>query len=329
MKNKTSESPSNSLDLNIENKLSQPPLLQSLEINLTLDEAIYEQKSFTCLASDGTKLYYEISGMGPVDFLLCDGIGCDGFIWPYLKPYLQEVGRVIHLHMRGHGHSAPPANPQQVNIADLARDWQTVLQHIGSRPSFILGHSMGVQVCLELVKQAPHLSWSGIILLCGTFEHTPSHFHNTQMLERILPLLRKTAKIGGKQLRKVWRRMVRFPLNAHLARFTEMSSDLSRKRDIENYLFHLSKMDPQVFLAMLSAAAEHSARTYLADIHTPTLIIAGEKDNFTPAYLSKEMQALLPNAQLHIIHQGTHAAPIENTIEVNTHIRHFIHRLVA
>ena len=303
------------------------PAITPSAVQLILDENVHEVTEHYITASDGTQLYYEISGSGQVDFLLCDGIGCDGFIWPYLKPYLQEMGRVIHLHMRGHGKSQAPHNPRQVSIIDLAQDWLCVLQKLETRPVWALGHSMGVQVGLELVKQGRHLNWQGLVLLCGTFEHTPSHFHNTQMLERVLPLLRKAANMGGNQLRKVWNRIVRFPLNPHIARLTEMSSALSRKRDIENYLKHLATMDPKTFLAMLSAAAEHSARTYLADIQTPTLIIAGEKDHFTPAHLSKEMHALLPNAQLHVIAEGTHAAPIEHTIEVNGYIRRFIYHI--
>ncbi|MEZ4468186.1 MAG: hypothetical protein R3F43_28075 [bacterium] len=35
---------------------------------------------------DGTRLLYEIEGEGDIDLLLCDGIGCDGFIWKYLRP---------------------------------------------------------------------------------------------------------------------------------------------------------------------------------------------------------------------------------------------------
>ena len=75
---------------------------------------------------------------------------------------------------------------------------------------------------------------------------------------------------------------------------------------------------------MLSTVSEHSARIYLGELDTPTLVIAGEKDHFTPASISIEMAQLLPNAQLHIIAEGTHAAPVEHTIEVNQLIRRFI-----
>ena len=36
---------------------------------------------------DGTRLWYEVHGPddAPLDLLLADGIGCDGFVWRYLR----------------------------------------------------------------------------------------------------------------------------------------------------------------------------------------------------------------------------------------------------
>ena len=280
---------------------------------------------------DDTHLHYTVGGEHSPVFLLFDGIGCNGFIWPYLRPYLEEIGQVIHLHMRGHGESAEPENPSYIEISHLAQDWEEVFkqeQISSEHPLIGIGHSMGVQVCLELRKRRPDLQWKGLILMCGTFEHTTSHFHDTQMLDRVLPILRKAAQLGGDRLRKVWSKMIRIPLFVQVARMTEMDPNLSRKRDIENYLNHLGRLDPKVFLAMLNAAGQHSVRTALGSIQTPSLVIAGEKDHFTPARLSEEMVHLLPNGELLMIEGGTHAAPIEHTIEVNQSVRHFIQRCI-
>lgn len=283
-------------------------------------------------ADDGTRLYYSVSGAddAPVDILLCDGIGCDGFIWVYLRPYLEELGRVIHLHMRGHGRSEEPRDPTRVTIPDLARDWEVVRAVEGAdRPVVALGHSMGVQVTLELCHRRPDWRWLGLSLLCGTFEHAPSNFHDTQMLERVLPLLQRGADLGGAALERIWRRLVNFPFAVSVAQLTEVSAALTRKRDIERYLKHLGRMKPRTFLATLSAAGDHSARSYLAELTCPVLIIAGEKDNFTPARLSVEMAALLPLAELDVVVGGTHATPIEHTIEVNQRVRQWLSKLMV
>ena len=289
-------------------------------------------KELWVTASDLTKLRYTISGNGPVDYLLFDGIGCDGFIWVYLKPYLEETGRVIHLHMRGHGLSGDPSDLGHLGIDDLIGDWERVIdvERLGTeidrpeRPLIALGHSMGVQVALELRARRADLSWGAMILMCGTFEHTAGNLYNTTMIERVLPLLEKAAAIGGHQLHKVWRRLVTFPLTVHVARATEMSADLTRKRDIESYLNHLGQMRPQVFLSMLQQMSKHSCRASLPDLDTPTLVIGGTRDHFTPPRLSVELDYLLPCSELLMLQDGTHSAPIEQTITVNQHIRQFL-----
>lgn len=285
-------------------------------------------------ASDLTKLSYTTQGEGDVDFLLCDGIGCDGFAWPYLIPYLAEVGRVYHLHMRGHGESEEPRDPKKVGIEDLVEDWERVIevegidQKLFNRPLVILGHSMGVQVALALRLARPELNWAGLILICGTFEHTASNMYNSSMMERALPLLRRSAKLGGERLHKVWRRMLTLPLAVHVARATEMNAELTRKRDIERYLNHLAQMKPETFLAMLERVSQHSCRSQLDQIDTPALVIGGEKDHFTPPRLSVELAHLLPHAELEILMNGTHSAPIEQTIEINQRVRQFLYQQV-
>ena len=43
----------------------------------------------------------------------------------------------------------------------------------------------------------------------------------------------------------------------------------------------------------------------------PTLIIAGEKDTFTPMWLSEKMAEMLPNSELMVVPTGSHTGPIE------------------
>ena len=281
-------------------------------------------------AEDLTRLCYWQYGAGDVDILLCDGIGCDGFAWTYLLPYLEERGRVFHLHMRGHGESQEPHDPTRIGIEDLVSDWERLIsvEGLSDRPLVVIGHSMGVQVALALRAHRPDLNWAGLILLCGTFEHTASNLYDTPMIERALPLLRRAARAGGSKLESLWSRMVRLPLAVHVARATEMSADLTRKRDIERYLNHLGRMKPETFIAMLERVSQHSSRAALPELDTPALVIGAELDHFTPPRLSVELSHLLPDAELKILSGATHAAPIEDTVQINKLIRQFLQRCV-
>ncbi|MGK0362444.1 MAG: pimeloyl-ACP methyl ester carboxylesterase, partial [Bradymonadia bacterium] len=240
---------------------------------------------------DGTRLFYEVEGEGPIDFVLCDGIGCDGFIWRYLRPRLLERGRVIHLHMRGHGQSAPPVDPAAIEIATLAEDWRSLLNHLGSQRTVVLGHSMGVQVALEL----GHLDVGraeALVLLCGAFENPIATFHDNPNFQKVFPLLQKATRLGGIAVRAAWRKLVALPVSYHVARMTELHPDLARRHDFEPYLEHLSRMDPRLFFDMLGGALRHSARPYLPSLDIPVLVVGGEDDKFTPGRLSSEMCAM-------------------------------------
>ena len=135
-------------------------------------------------AIDGTRLHYEVEGDGPYDVLLCDGIGCDGYIWRYLWPHLLERARVIHPHVRGHGRSAPPADRARVGIAHIAEDFLRVLDACGSERAVVIGHSMGVQVSLELWHLAP-TRVMGLGLMCGSYGRPASTFRDAQFMKHL------------------------------------------------------------------------------------------------------------------------------------------------
>ncbi len=272
---------------------------------------------------DGTPLYFTVEGEGEVDFLLADGIGCDGFIWRYLEPALLQRGRVIHLHMRGHGRSGPPVDPSAVEIRHFADDWSVVLDACGSRRAVALGHSMGVQVSLELWnRHGPRVA--GLVLCCGSFENPVGTFHDGTMAARLLPTLQRATNAGGHRLARVWKRLVSLPLAFHFARMTEIDPDLARREDMERYLDHLSRMSPALFFRMLRGASDHSARGYLASIDVPVLVVAGSRDRFTPARLSTEMAERMPRGESVVVPDGTHTAPIEQPVRVNLAISDFL-----
>ncbi|MEE2755296.1 MAG: alpha/beta hydrolase [Myxococcota bacterium] len=283
-------------------------------------------KSGTIISFDGTPLHYAVTGSGSVDFVLCDGIGCDGFIWRYLKPVLESRGRVIHMHMRGHGQSGQPAEDENIHIRHIADDWSVILAALGRRNSIVLGHSMGVQVGLELWRRHPqHVD--ALVLMCGSYQNPIATFHDGSAMETLLPLLRIAARLGGRSLGSVWRAALRLPIAFHVARLTEVHPDLTRREDFEPYLEHLSDIKPSLFFEMLNGASQHSADHYLDDVDVPTLVIAAGGDQFTPSRLSKTIADRIPEAELLVIPEGTHTAPIEFPSMINSRICRFLDAL--
>ena len=293
----------------------------------------------TVLAEDGTRLFlrtkpaydeplHPLGESGRLTGVFCDGILCDGFIWKYLWNDLAELCDVAHWHYRGHGRSAAPADPAKIDIPQHARDLESVRKHIGDPPVVLLGHSMGTQVCLEEWRMFPDRV-KGIVLLCGSYGKVTSSFRGLPILDAVLPKLMKIVDKQPDLVRAIWSRIP--PEMAFRAALLsgDVDPDNVRREDMLPYLSHMTHVDLPMFLHMLRAAGDHSAEDYLKQIDVPVLIVAGEKDTFTPGSLSRWMAEQIPNSELLVVPAGSHVAPIEQPELVGATIKAFVKRAAS
>lgn len=262
-------------------------------------------------APDGAQLSVRVTGqrVGPA-VVLCDGVGCDGYVWRYLRQSLDKKCRVVHFHYRGHGQSEVPADRGTLTIEQAARDLWTVVDAVGFDQVVLIGHSMGVQVLLEAAHLHPGRT-AAIVPICGAFERPLDTFQGTDWGARLLPLVSGAALRWQDGLRRLWQRAVPTELAYQLAVATEINPRMIRRDDFLPYLRHMSRMDPIVFIEYLQSVAGHSARPWLPALTMPALVVAGTQDHFTPVGLQKELAATLPNAELCIVPGGSHTAPLE------------------
>ena len=111
-------------------------------------------------------------------------------------------------------------------------------------------------------------------------------------------------------------------------RMGELDPGRLNPEDFRPYLSHMKSVDFPMFVGMLSAAGEHTAIDVLSEIRVPVLIIAGERDTFTPPYLAEKMAKLIPDAKLLLVREGTHVAPIEQHDLVDGAIETFLRERV-
>ena len=282
----------------------------------------YDREGFV-EAADGTRLFYEELGEGEPPVILTDGIGCDGFAWRYLAPRLARSQRVIHWHFRGHGRSGPPRDRAQLSIEDLARDLGRICEQVDAEKPVIAAHSMGVQVALEYYRQNPG-SVAGLVLMCGTYGQITSTFHGTDLLDQLLPGLVRGMRMFPGMARAVWGRVPAAMAFRVACAGRELDAERIQEEDFERYWEHASLMDPGVFLPMLQHAGRHDARAFLAEVRVPTLVVAAEHDTFTPMPLAEEMAAAIPDAELVVIEEASHAAPVEQPDLIAEHIEDFL-----
>lgn len=275
------------------------------------------------IAGDGTRLYVRRRpGPSPVTALLCDGLVCDGFIYKYLWDDLSRTMSVAHWNYRGHGRSALPVDERRIEVRDHAADLDEVRRFLGDPKVILIGHSFGTQVALEAYRLRPE-NVAAMVFLCGSFGRVTHTFHGTDLLANVLPDLIAFVGRHPKLARGLWSRVPpRVALKVALMT-GEIAADKIRVEDVEPYFKHVAHVDFQMFLRMLAAAGEHSAEDLLEDIQVPVLLIAGEKDSFTPHSISEAMAEAIPRGELFTITNGTHVAPLEHRELVRERIERF------
>ncbi len=276
-------------------------------------------------AADGTPLAYAAGGPRNDLHLVCaNGLGVSTFFWDYIGEYFGDRHQVVVWDYQGHGASGPPPDPRELSIPSLAEDMVRVMDACGVERGVLLGHSLGCQVILELWHRHPDRV-AGLIPILGSFGRPA----DTLLDPRVGRLLFRLVYLLGTQapdlVQLILRTTLHRPLTWQLIRLSGLvHPDMCRQSDIEPYLDHLARQDMEVFAEMLRAAQEHDASTYLNQIDVPTLVMAGERDLFTPRHLSVEMASRINDTELMEIPRGSHAALVEQPELINLRIDKFL-----
>ncbi|RIH87386.1 alpha/beta fold hydrolase [Calidithermus roseus] len=272
------------------------------------------------IAVNGTKLYYQLEGSGPV-LVLANGIFQRVEAWDPLMPHLR--GRspserdeacapggftVLRYDMRGQGRSAVPEGAYTPELH--AQDLEALLEALGLERYHLLGLSNGGVVAQVFASQRPR-GLQSLILLCTT--------------PRLDPLIR--AKVESWRLALEWggtmgRLRVALPWiwgRAYLEAHPEVNSPSSLE---------------QMFAAAPTEAAQHNLitgfltlgdlRPRLAGVNVPTLVVSGEEDLLFPPRYGQEIAQAIPGARHHILSAVGHVAALEDTSSLARLIRSFL-----
>jgi len=135
-------------------------------------------------ASDGTDIAYDCMGEGP-PIVLIHGFGASRTItWAntgWYQRLMQAGHKIIAIDCRGHGESQKPHAPADYDESRMVMDIVAVLADLEIPESDVMGYSMGAQLAIRLMHDAPYRVRR--VVLGGLGE---SYFRHAKELEEII-----------------------------------------------------------------------------------------------------------------------------------------------
>ncbi len=284
-------------------------------------------QSFTVRSWDDTLLACRVSGnqRSRETILWVNGLFTTASYWAFLHRDLASDYRLVTFDLRGHGDSSSPSDPQNTGIHHLARDVEAIMDQLSTGRVHLAGFSLGVQVILEAYRMFPQRVLS-LMAYLGPFENPLSGIFGLPIPESVWRvLLESMANRLPRLSSTTWHALFHLPLLHPLARLcggTNASPGMMRP-----FYLHQRTLDVPNGLRMALGAMRHSARDVLPGISVPTLVLAGEKDKFTPAAVSNYMRDHIPGVTFLMIEGGTHTALIEYPGIVNRTTRSFLNEM--
>jgi pimeloyl-ACP methyl ester carboxylesterase len=233
--------------------------------------------------ANGAVLYHEEHGRGEPLILIHGGLSTSAQ-WKPVIPRLADGFRVITPDSRGHGRSNNPAG--RLSYARIADDIAALIRALGLRRPVVGGWSDGGQVTLELGVRHPGAA--GALIVGAAYPN----FDAGGLRETHRALL--GADAAG------------VPDAAHLD--AQLGDDADEIKALHpggaEQWRALVRQTAPMWLDYAGLGPED-----IRAIQTPTMVLAGDRDELVPLDLCVALYRALPNAELAICPQLGHAGP--------------------
>jgi 3-oxoadipate enol-lactonase len=259
-------------------------------------------------AVNGLELNYRLEGDGPETVVLVNGLADDLETWDYqVEPLLTTGYRVLRFDNRGVGESSKPIGPYTSRM--FAEDTKALVDHLGLSSFHMVGISMGGMIAQEYALGWP-ADLASVVLACTYAAPGP-------FCGRMYAFWADLAAHSG--LSSVMRDVA---LWCFTPEFFEDRPEEAAEYDIA---LRMINQPVPAYLAQLWSIQHHDTTDRIANISTPTLVLAGDRDILIPVALSKRLHEAIPGAEWATT-AGGHACVWEHPDDFNRCVIEFLSR---
>ena len=255
--------------------------------------------------------HLQIKGTGSC-ILLLHGTGASVHSWASLFEQLSQNFTVVAIDLPGHGFTKL-GTKQRSSLTHMSADIVTLCDQEGIKPDYIIGHSAGTAVALEMSRTLTLRGVIGINSALSKFSGMAGWAF--PMLAKVIalnPLIPGyLASLGGnpdrvkKLLNSTGSRLSGVQINFYKRLFKE-------KSHVEGALLMMSQWNLDRLLLRLS------------ELRTTTLLIAGDQDKTVSPQISSQIANMLPNGEFQILAGLGHLAHEEDPERILDIITTFI-----
>jgi 3-oxoadipate enol-lactonase len=272
---------------------------------------------------DGTLLATRQSGEGEgLPLLICNAVGANLAPWRRVLVDIERERRVITWDHRGLLGSGPPAS-DRLDAGAHAEDAIAALEHFDADEIVLASWSNGSRIALELVRRYPERI-KAMVLVSGGFGHPVGRLLRYLELPSVLPIVASIGKHFGASLQAPFRAFVGRPEIAGLISQSGFVGATADNRLLIELLHGVASCDLKTLMATYEEVVGEGGLELVAGIDTPTLLVAGAKDAFTPRRMLEDMARTMTDARLEIYDRATHYLPIEYPAKLSDDIRRFL-----
>jgi non-heme chloroperoxidase len=283
--------------------------------------------------SDGIRIFHNtnfakenLDPTRPV-LVLIYGLLCSNNHFKFQIPFFEEQGYQILIHdYRFHYSSSQEGDVETCNFPNITKDLHELLADLNIKKSIFVGHSMGVNICLEHSRRYPE-DMLGQVLISGTVVPPQDIMFDSNMVDILAPHLKTFTEKNPVLFKNFWKNSYKNPIAQYIIFDGGFNKKQVEMEFIQLYMKKISELPEILFFHLLKIMHDHDVINHLESIQVPTLVIGGDKDKIIPNYLQRILTTHLPVSELYIVKDGSHVPQADFPELINQRLLRFVSKV--
>lgn len=283
--------------------------------------------------TDGVRIFYNtnfkkenLDPKRPV-LIFIYGLLCSNNHYKFQIPFFDEKEYQILIHdYRFHYASSQVNDIETCNFFNITKDLHELLVNLDIKKSILIGHSMGVNICLEHAKNYPE-DMIGQILISGTVVPPQDIMFDSNIVDMATPHLKAFTEKYPSIFQIFWKHAYKNPVAQYIIFDGGFNKKQVEMEFIQLYMKKISELPEVLFLHLLKLMHDHDIINHLELIKSPTLVIGGDKDKIIPNYLQRILTTHLSASELYIVKDGSHVPQADFPELINRRLLRFIEKI--